>query len=91
MDVDKKDGVITVPRLIDLAASADCCHILPEVITDEELGRFYADNGFLPELEHLPDNLYNALDYGKIGHEQRTAEGGVFTDGGYCIGRRPCQ
>ncbi|MCI2047976.1 MAG: antirestriction protein ArdA [Faecalibacterium sp.] len=85
MDVDKKDGVITVPRLIDLAASADCCHILPEVITDEELGRFYADNGFLPELEHLPDNLYNALDYGKIGHEQRTAEGGVFTDGGYVV------
>lgn len=85
MDVDKKNGIITAPRLIDLAASVDCCHILPEVISDEELGRFYADNGFLPELEHLPDILYNALDYTKIGREQRSAEGGVFTTDGYVV------
>ena len=26
MDIGKKDGAITLPRLIDLAVSADCCH-----------------------------------------------------------------
>ena len=33
-------------RLIDLANSADCCHVAPGIGNDEQLGHFYVDNDF---------------------------------------------
>ena len=85
MDIGKKDGAITLPRLIDLAVSADCCHVVPEVTNDEQLGKFYVDGGFLPEYDDLPEKVLAYLDYAKIGREQRITEGGVLTDGGYVV------
>ena len=68
-----------------LAYNADRCHVLVDVHTDEELGKFYADNDFLPELSSLPDSVYNLLDYAKIGKQMREDEGGVFTEHGYVV------
>ncbi len=85
MDVEKKDGSITMPRLIDLAYSADCCHFIPDVRSDAQLGKFYVDNDFCPELDTLPESIYELLDYAKIGRDQRIAEGGVFTANGYVL------
>lgn len=48
-----------------------------------QLGRFYAGNGFMPEYETLPDKIYEHLDFAKIGREARESEGGVFTQRGY--------
>lgn len=42
---------IPLPRLIDLAYSTDCCHLVEGVVTDAQLGRFCAENGFAPEAE----------------------------------------
>ena len=67
-----------LPRIYDLAASAGECQVLYEATSDEALGRFYVDNGFVPETENLPEALYELLDYAKIGKEMRQGEGGVF-------------
>lgn len=68
----------THPQIYDLAASAGECQVLYDARTDEELGRFYVDNGFVPETEDLPEALYALLDYAKIGEKMREGEGGVF-------------
>lgn len=41
----QKQEPLTLKRLRDLAASADCCHVVESVVSDGQLGRFYAENG----------------------------------------------
>lgn len=84
MEVEKREP-FGIPRLIDLAYSADCCHVVPEAKNDAALGRFYAENGFVPEVDGLSDELFDLLNFEKIGHDCRTGEGGVFTSGGYMV------
>ena len=66
METDKlcqsNGGELTVQRMLDLAYSVDCCHVLPEVRDDTALGRFYVENDFLPELEKVPDKVLEMLD-----------------------------
>lgn len=85
MEVAKKSGSIGMGKLIDLAYSADCCHVLYEAKNDAELGRFYAENSFVPEVDELPDNIFALLDFEKIGRNARLGEGGVFTEHGYVV------
>ena len=89
MQVDKhmqeNGGVITVPELMMLAANADHCHVLADVHTDEELGKFYVENGFREDLDALPDSAYALLDYAKIGKQMRESEAGTFTPHGYVV------
>ena len=80
MEVEKRDGDILVPKLIDLAYSTDCCHVVAEVLNDSQLGRFYADNGFIPLTENVPDSVYELLDFEALGRKARNEEGGVFVD-----------
>lgn len=53
--------------------------------SDDQLGRFYAVNGFIPELEDIPDFAFDRLDYSRIGKEMREGEHGVFTRFGYVL------
>ena len=78
-------GITPIPlsRLIDMAYSTDCCHLVEGVVTDVQLGRFCAENGFVPEAEGLSDKAFELLDFTKIGRDSREAEGGAFTRGGY--------
>ena len=46
MDLDKGMTELPLCRLVDLANSADCCHVAPGVGNDEQLGHFYVDNDF---------------------------------------------
>lgn len=85
MEKEKMEGPIPLGKLIDLSHSVDCCHVVPEVSNDDQLGRFYAENGFLPETEGLPEALFEILDYEFLGRRARVNEGGVFTDGGYVM------
>ena len=78
-------GPITVQELMMLASNVDHCHVLADVHTDTELGKFCADNDFLPELTALPDSVYALLDYAKIGKQMRESEAGVFTPHGYVV------
>lgn len=76
-------GELTIQRLLDLAYSVDCCHVVPEVRDDAALGRFYVENDFLPELEKVPDKVLEMLDYAKIGRTMRQGESSVITPRGY--------
>ena len=83
--IQENSGVITAQELLTLAYNTDCCQVLAEVHTDEELGRFYVENGFREDLDVLPERVYELLDYAKIGKQMRAAENGVFTRSGYVI------
>lgn len=83
--MDLQKGVKTIPAslLINYACSGDSCHVVEDAVTDAELGRFLAENDFLPEAEALSDAAFELLDFQRIGKRHREAEGGVFTGFGY--------
>lgn len=83
MENGQRNGDILLSRLIDLAYSTDCCHVIGEALIDSQLGRFYAENGFMPEVIGLPDNVFELLDFEQLGRKARMEEHGVFTPHGY--------
>ena len=85
MDLDKGMEELPLNRLIDLANSVDCCHVVAEAVNDEQLGHFYVDNDFPVVPAGLPEEVYELLDYGAIGRKARLEEGGVFTSWGYVV------
>ena len=86
MEVRKKvntnGGIITLHDLRDLAVSAktDCYHVV-DAADEAALGRFYAENDFIPELDGVPDAVFNMLDFASIGRMMSQGEGGVFAGG----------
>ena len=93
MEVQKKistnGGIITLQDLRNLAASAktDCYHIV-DAADDAALGRFYAENEFIPELDGVSDTVFKMLDFAGIGRMMRQGENGVFVGSLYvlCVG-----
>ena len=89
MEIDKlcrsNGGELTLSRVLDLAYSSDCCHVVQGITDDAALGQFYVENDFLPELENVPDSVLQVLDYEKIGRSMREGEGGVLTPHGYVM------
>lgn len=89
MELDKlwqnNGGELTLRRVLDLAYSVDCCHVVPGITDDAALGQFYAENDFLPDLATVPDSVLEMLDYDKIGRSMREGEGGVLTPHGYVM------
>ena len=83
--VQENSGIITVPELMMLAANVNRCHVLADIHTDEDLGKFYVKNGFREDLDALPDSAYALLDYAKIGKQMREDEAGTFTPHGYVV------
>ena len=80
---------IAIDRLINMTHSMSDCHVVYEAHDDASLGKFYADNSFVPELETLSGRIFPWLDYAKIGKEMREGEGGVFTPNGYVVQNSP--
>lgn len=72
-----------IDALMTLAEQARHCHVVPEATNDASLGRFYAENGFLTELDGLPDKVFELLDFQLLGRRIREAEGGIFTRQGF--------
>ena len=90
MEVQKKistnGGIITLQDLRDLAVSAktDCYHIV-DAADDTALGRFYAENDFIPELDGVSDSVFKMLDFAGIGKMMHQGENGVFVRGCYVL------
>ena len=84
--VDTNGGVITLQDLRDLAVSAktDCYHVV-EAADDAQLGRFYAENDFIPELDGVSDAVFKMLDFAGIGRMMRHGENGVFVGNLYVL------
>ena len=84
MEVEARISDITLPRLLSLADNTPYCDVIDVALNDSQLGKFYAENGFVTELEQLPDEAFkiieDMLDYEQIGRKMRQAEGGVFVD-----------
>lgn len=80
MEVEKKGEPIGLPQLINLAYSTDCCHVVEEALNDSQLGRFLAENGFVPGVDDLPDAVFDMLDFERIGREHRQREGGMLME-----------
>ena len=87
--VDTNGGVITMQDMRDLAVSAktDCYHVV-DAADDAALGRFYAENDFIPELDGVSDAVFKMLDFAGIGRMMRQGENGVFVGSLYvlCVG-----
>ena len=81
----ENSGPITAQELMMLAHNVDHCHVLADVHTDTELGKFYVENGFREDLDALPDSVYALLDYAKIGKQMRESEAGAFTPHCYVV------
>ena len=90
MEVQKKvnnnGGIITLQDLRDLAVSAktDCYHVV-DAADDAQLGCFYAENGFIPELDGVSDAVFKMLDFAGIGRMMRCSENGVFVGNLYVL------
>ena len=84
--VNANGGVITLQDLRDLAVSAktDCYHVV-EAADDAQLGRFYAENDFVPELEGVSNEVFEMLDFAGIGRMMRCSENGVFVNSLYVL------
>ena len=79
-------GVITLQDLRDLAVSAktDSYHVV-DAADDAQLGRFYAENEFVPELDGISDEVFEMLDFTGIGRMMRCSENGVFVGSLYVL------
>ena len=90
MEVQRKvtanGGVITLQDLRDLAVSAktDCYHVV-DAADDAALGRFYAENDFIPELDGVSDAVFPMLDFAGIGRMMRQGENGIFVGSLYVL------
>ena len=84
--VNANGGVITLQDLRDLAVSAktDCYHVV-DAADDAQLGRFYAENDFVPELDGISDGVFEMLDFAGIGRMMRCSENGVFVGNLYVL------
>ena len=84
--VNANGGIITLQDLRDLAVSAktDCYHVV-DAADDAALGRFYAENDFIPELDGVSDAVFKMLDFAGIGRMMRCSENGVFVGSLYVL------
>ena len=84
--VNANGGIITLQDLRDLAVSAktDCYHVV-DAADDAQLGRFYAENDFIPELDGVSDAVFKMLDFAGIGRMMRHGENGVFVGSLYVL------
>lgn len=84
--VNANGGIITMQDMRDLAVSAktDCYHVV-DAADDAQLGRFYAENDFVPELEGISDAVFEMLDFAGIGRMMRCSENGVFVNSLYVL------
>lgn len=86
---------IPLPRLIDLAHSTECCHMLLDALNDSQLGRIRAESGQVPGIAALPKETFEILDFEQIGRRTRVSEKGVFVErsmdhpGGYMARHSP--
>lgn len=81
--VELESGTPSVGRLIDLAENVYNIPIAPDIVTDEQLGRFLVENELCLADEEISDNVLKYLDYARIAGEHRLRENGIIISGVY--------
>lgn len=69
----------SVAELINLAQNLECFEFYPDIETEEDLGRHWAED--LP----IPAELKDYFDYAAYGRDVSINEGGHFAPGGYIV------
>lgn len=93
MEPGKGTKPIPLPRLVDLAYSAEACEVI-DAMNDSQLGRYYAESGAVPNVKDLPSDVFDLLDFEHIGRSVRKQENGIFIGrtmehpGGYVVQRQ---
>lgn len=84
--VESNGSILTMQDLRTLAVSAktDCYHVV-DAADDAALGRFYAENDFIPELDGVSNEVFEMLDFAGIGRMMRCSENGVFVGSLYVL------
>ena len=82
------DGQLTelyrcIHETLESGYSTDCCYVAGDVLNYSQLGRFYAENGFVPEVENLSDEAFDLLDFEQIGRKMNSGEDGAFVERGF--------
>ena len=86
---------LPITRLIDLAYSTECCHVVCDALNDSQLGGIRAESGCVPGIDNLPKDVFEMLDFERIGRNIRISENGVFVErsmdhpGGYVARHAP--
>ena len=77
--LNKGDHTSSVAELINLAQNLECFEFYPDIETEEDLGRHWAED--LP----IPAELKDYFDYAAYGRDVSINEGGHFAPGGYIV------
>lgn len=73
------ESINTLDDVLEIFAHLDRYVILPNIMTNEELGRFLVDTGY----KDFPEETHPYLNYAVIGMEYYTNNGGAYGPGGY--------
>lgn len=80
-----KNTELTLNSLINAAYNLSDCSIIDELSDDEQLGKIYTDNGWLPWLAGIDEKVWKYLDYTALGRDIRITDGGIYTKDGYFV------
>ncbi|MBO5324086.1 MAG: hypothetical protein J6A88_08320 [Oscillospiraceae bacterium] len=71
--------ISSLDDVLEILSHLDRYVILPNIVTNEELGRFLVDTGY----KDFPEETHPYLNYAAIGMEYYTNNGGAYGPGGY--------
>ena len=77
--IDSGEHTSSVADLINLTQNLDCFEFYPDIESEEDLGRYSAED--LP----IPEELKDYFDYEAYGRDIRLNEDGHFAPGGYVL------
>ena len=80
-----ENGELTLDDLINAAYNLQDCSIIDGLSDDEQLGKIYTDNGWLPWLSGIDEKVWKYIDYQALGRDIRIADGGIYTKDGYFV------
>ena len=73
------ESISSLDDVLEILSHLDRYVILPNIVTNEELGRFLVDTGY----KDFPEETHPYLNYAAIGMEYYTNNGGAYGPGGY--------
>lgn len=80
-----EQGELTLNGLINAAYNLSDCSVIDGVANDEQLGKLYTDNGWLPWLVGIAEKVWQYIDYQALGKDIRLSDGGIYTKDGYFV------
>ncbi|MDO4563675.1 MAG: antirestriction protein ArdA [Clostridia bacterium] len=78
-----KEEDLSAAQLINITYNLENCRMAYNVAGFEELGEFFVEQGYIPELHDASPQVLEFIDYGKIGRKIHSEKQGVFVDEGY--------